>query len=41
MAAGPIAERKAQTRAVFDRIVPEYDASGPGCFATFGRRLVA
>lgn len=39
--ADPIAERKAQTRAVFDRIVPDYDAGGPGCFATFGRRLVA
>ena len=37
----PIAMRKAQTRAVFDRIVPEYDAGGPGCFAAFGRRLVA
>ena len=41
MAADPIAERKAQTRAVFDQIVPDYDAGGPGCFATFGRRLVA
>lgn len=41
MLADPIAERKAQTRAVFDRIVPDYDAGGPGCFATFGRRLVA
>jgi len=38
--ADPIAERKAQTRAVFDRIVRDYDAGGPGCFATFGRRLV-
>src|SRR6202165_1997336 len=32
--------RKAQTRAIFDRIAPEYDAAGPGCFAYFGRRLV-
>lgn len=35
------AARKAQTRAVFDRIAPDYDAGGPGCFAHFGRRLVA
>src|SRR6202165_1436962 len=32
--------RKAQTRAIFDRLAPEYDAVGPGCFAYFGRRLV-
>ena len=35
-----VAARKAQTRAVFERIAPEYDAGGPGCFAHFGRRLV-
>lgn len=35
-----IAARKAQTRAIFDRIAPDYDAGGPGCFAHFGRRLV-
>ncbi len=35
-----MAERKAQTRAVFDRIAPEYDAAGPGCFAHYGRQLV-
>lgn len=34
------ATRKAQTRAIFDRIAPDYDAAGPGCFAHFGRRLV-
>jgi len=34
------ATQKAQTRAVFDRIAPEYDVAGPGCFAHFGRRLV-
>ena len=34
------AARKAQTRAVFDRIAPDYDAAGPGCFAHYGRRLV-
>ncbi len=34
------AARKAQTRAFFDRIAPDYDAAGPGCFAHFGRRLV-
>ena len=32
--------RKAQMRAIFDRLAPEYDAAGPGCFAYFGRRLV-
>lgn len=31
--------RKAQMRAVFERIAPDYDA-GPGCFAHFGKRLV-
>lgn len=31
---------KAQTRAVFNRIAPEYDVAGPGCFAHYGRRLV-
>lgn len=34
------AAQKAQTSALFDRIAPEYDAAGPGCFAHFGRRLV-
>lgn len=34
------AARKAQTRAIFDRIAPDYDVAGPGCFAHFGRRLV-
>lgn len=32
--------RKAQTRAIFDRLAADYDATGPGCFAYFGRRLV-
>lgn len=32
--------RKMQTRATFDRIAPDYDTSGPGCFAHFGRRLM-
>jgi ubiquinone/menaquinone biosynthesis C-methylase UbiE len=32
--------RKAQMKAIFDRLAPEYDAAGPGCFAYFGRRLV-
>jgi len=32
--------RKAQTRAVFDRLAEDYDVTGPGCFAHFGRRLV-
>jgi len=36
----PAATQKAQTRAIFDRIAPEYDVAGPGCFAYFGRRLV-
>lgn len=31
--------RKAQVRAQFNTVAPEYDA-GPGCFAHFGRRLV-
>ncbi len=30
---------KAQMRAVFERIAPDYDPA-PGCFARFGRRLV-
>lgn len=34
------AERKAQTRAIFNRVAPDYDVAGPGCFAHFGRRLV-
>jgi O-methyltransferase/aklanonic acid methyltransferase len=32
--------RKAQIRATFDRLAPEYDTAVPGCFAYFGRRLV-
>jgi ubiquinone/menaquinone biosynthesis C-methylase UbiE len=32
--------RKVQMRAIFDRLAPEYDAAGPGCFAYFGLRLV-
>ncbi len=35
----PTAAHKAQTRAIFDRIAPDYDVAGPGCFAHFGRRL--
>jgi len=35
-----LAGRKAQTRAAFNRIAPEYDVAGPGCFAHYGRRLV-
>lgn len=31
---------KARIRAIFDRISPDYDDEGPGCFAYFGRRLV-
>ncbi len=34
------AARKAQTRAIFERIAPDYDMAGPGCFAHYGRRLV-
>ncbi len=34
------AARKALTRAIFERIAPEYDLAGPGCFAHYGRRLV-
>jgi ubiquinone/menaquinone biosynthesis C-methylase UbiE len=34
------ADRKAQTRTQFNTIATDYDA-GPGCFAHFGRRLVA
>lgn len=34
------ADRKAQTRAQFNALAADYDA-GPGCFAYFGRRLVA
>jgi SAM-dependent methyltransferase len=33
-------DRKAQVRAMFDRLAADYDAAGPGCFAYFGRRLV-
>lgn len=32
--------RKAQTRAIFNRIAEDYDMAGPGCFAHFGKRLV-
>ena len=32
--------RKAQTRARFNSLAPDYDAGGPGSFAHFGRRLV-
>lgn len=32
--------RKAQIRAIFDRLAGDYDAAGPGCFAYFGQRLV-
>jgi ubiquinone/menaquinone biosynthesis C-methylase UbiE len=34
------AGRKVQIRTLFNTIAPDYDA-GPGCFAHFGRRLVA
>lgn len=34
------ADRKAQTRAQFNALAADYD-TGPGCFAHFGRRLVA
>lgn len=34
------AARKAQTKAQFNVLAPDYD-SGPGCFAYYGRRLVA
>ncbi|HLH25627.1 MAG TPA: methyltransferase domain-containing protein [Chloroflexota bacterium] len=34
------AARKAQTAAAFSNLAPEYDTTGPGCFAHFGRRLV-
>lgn len=33
------AARKAQTKAQFNALAPDYD-SGPGCFAYYGRRLV-
>src|SRR5215471_4853979 len=32
--------RKTQIRATFDRLAAEYDATVPGCFSYFGRRLV-
>lgn len=32
-------QRKAQNKALFNLVAPDYD-SGPGCFAQFGRRLV-
>ena len=31
---------KAQVRAMFDQLAPEYDAVGPACFTYFGQRLV-
>jgi ubiquinone/menaquinone biosynthesis C-methylase UbiE len=34
-------QRKAQTTATFNRLAPDYDVVGVGCFAHFGRRLVA
>ncbi len=34
------AERKAQTRAIFNRLAADYDVAGPGCFAWYGARLV-
>jgi ubiquinone/menaquinone biosynthesis C-methylase UbiE len=34
-------QRKAQTTATFNRLAPDYDVAGVGCFAHFGRRLVA
>ena len=40
MAVPDEATRKAQTRALFNTIVSEYDQAGPGCFAHFGRRLI-
>ena len=33
-------ERKAQTRAIFNRLAGDYDVAGPGCFAWYGQRLV-
>src|ERR1051325_10218318 len=36
-----LAQRKAQTTAVFDLIAPHYDSAGVGCFAYFGHLLVA
>ncbi len=33
-------QRKAQTTATFNRLAPDYDAAGVGCFAYFGRQLV-
>lgn len=36
----PVGDRKAHVRAVFDRLAPVYDTTGPACFAYFGRRLV-
>jgi ubiquinone/menaquinone biosynthesis C-methylase UbiE len=33
-------QRKAQTRATFNRLAADYDAAGVGCFAYFGRQLV-
>jgi ubiquinone/menaquinone biosynthesis C-methylase UbiE len=32
--------RKAQTTATFNRLAPDYDAAGVGCFAHFGRQLI-
>jgi ubiquinone/menaquinone biosynthesis C-methylase UbiE len=36
----PASVQKDRIRAAFDRLAPAYDATGPGCFAHFGRRLV-
>ncbi|HEY0583353.1 MAG TPA: class I SAM-dependent methyltransferase, partial [Chloroflexota bacterium] len=33
-------ERKAQARSLFNRLAPDYDVAGPGCFAYFGEQLV-
>lgn len=35
-----VAAHKAQVRATFDRVAPQYGQTGPGAFAHFGRRLV-
>ncbi|GGG02160.1 hypothetical protein GCM10007304_15170 [Rhodococcoides trifolii] len=36
----PDDERKQATTAMFDRVAPNYDEGGSGCFAHFGARLV-
>jgi ubiquinone/menaquinone biosynthesis C-methylase UbiE len=42
---GPVSDeaeaRKAQTKAFFSSLAPDYDAAGSGTFAHFGRRLVS